>query len=557
MVKIKRSQSGKNHAWIIPIILLAVLTLSVGGYYAWSRLDWLQDEPGPTTSMTTTMPTTTEDPELVRMRAELDQDVFYQGIWINGVDVSGYGYDVAFVYFENQQTALMEQTVITLHNENGETWSLTGMDIGLESDWAEVINKAWQVGRVLDRDMDDEAAIRTRYATIQALKKEPLKLNFTYDWDENQIQESLEAIADEVAIEPKGAYATGFDLSQKQFIIAEREPGAVMNLEASLGSIRQALENEGIFSRVPIAMDAITSGMTASELGANLGKVSEGRTYAYANNPPRDENIRLICKMLNGLVLQPGETFSFNGYIGERTAAKGFQEAGGIRDGVLIQELGGGICQPNTTLCHAVVKADLEIVERHPHSWPSSYAPIGLDATVTWGGADFKFKNSTEYPVAIVAWYSKPAIVVQIYGRLLEPGVSISLTSRHDGYLDIKDPIEEFDETLEPGEVVVEREEHVGQLATAFKVWSKDGKVIKREVLFTSRYRSIQGIIKYGPEPTPTPEPTEPTTEEPTTESETTTSTTSATTTASETTTQEPTTETPASTPEPTPEAGE
>ncbi len=145
--------------------------------------------------------------------------------------------------------------------------------------------------------------------------------------------------------------------------------------------------------------------------------------------------------------------------------------------------------------------ADLEIVERYPHSRPSTYVPVGLDATVNWGGADFKFRNNTDQPIAVVAWFNKPNVVFQVYGRSLGAGVSIRLTSTHEGYIEVDPPTYKENKNLKPGEELVIREEHIGQLATSYKVWYKDGKIIKKEALAKSRYRPISAIIerKLGP----------------------------------------------------------
>jgi vancomycin resistance protein YoaR len=501
----KRLINGKSHAWIVPIILLAILTLSVGGYYAFSRLDLSRPiVTNPTTESPTETTEPTEDPEITALRAQLDRDVFYDGIWIDELNVSGLTYAAAEQKLRQIEQAW--QSVFAPVLTYGDlSWTLTAEQAGLTSDWQTALTQAWQAGRTAGGTGTIKEQLLARLQQVEDLKKTPLKLQIHHTWDDARLLQELEIIAAEVDLAPLGAVATGFDVKTLQFKITERQSGLRLDLDASMAALSASLASGRYTAAVPLVVDTVMTGMSAAELGGTLGKVSEARTYAREANPPRDENIRLICAMLNGLVIQPGETFSFNGQIGERTAAKGFQEAGGIKDGILIQELGGGICQPNTTLCHAVVMADLEIVERNPHSWPSSYVAIGLDATVSWKGPDFKFRNNTDYPIAIVSWYSKPAIVFQIYGRPLEEGVTITMTSTHDGFLEVSPPVQTYNPSVSPGVTVTVRDEHIGQLATAYKIWNKNGKEFKREVLFTSRYRPIRGLFEYGPSPTPTP----------------------------------------------------
>ena len=118
----------------------------------------------------------------------------------------------------------------------------------------------------------------------------------------------------------------------------------------------------------------------------------------------------------NGVILLPGEVFDYNAVVGERTAEAGFQAATAYSNGESVLELGGGVCQTSSTLYCAALYANLEIVERTNHSYVSSYVPIGMDATVSWGGPEFKFKNNTDYRIKIVATYENNRQTFQILG---------------------------------------------------------------------------------------------------------------------------------------------
>lgn len=117
----------------------------------------------------------------------------------------------------------------------------------------------------------------------------------------------------------------------------------------------------------------------------------------------RAENIRLVCEAMNGTVIEPGDTFSFNDTVGERTAAKGYKEASVYVSGNTVNQVGGGICQAASNLYCCAMYADLEIVERTEHMFLVPYVPGGLDAAIYWGSLDLKFKNDTNYPIMIEA----------------------------------------------------------------------------------------------------------------------------------------------------------
>ena len=101
--------------------------------------------------------------------------------------------------------------------------------------------------------------------------------------------------------------------------------------------------------------------------------------------------------------MNPGDVFDYNETLGQRTTAKGYREANAYVNGETVKTVGGGICQVSSTLYYCALMADLEIVTRRNHSYPSSYIPLGMDATVSWGGPEFRFKNNTNYPIKIVA----------------------------------------------------------------------------------------------------------------------------------------------------------
>ena len=136
----------------------------------------------------------------------------------------------------------------------------------------------------------------------------------------------------------------------------------------------------------------------------------------YSNNPKRITNLELACKALDGLVLQPGEEFSYNDALGERTAEKGYQPAPAYSGTTLVDSLGGGICQVSSTLYLASVYAELTILERVNHGYPVHYIPYGMDATVNWGFTDLKMRNDSDLPVKFRAEASDGYVRIDVMG---------------------------------------------------------------------------------------------------------------------------------------------
>lgn len=157
--------------------------------------------------------------------------------------------------------------------------------------------------------------------------------------------------------------------------------------------------------------------------------IGDYQAISQSSDPGRRENIRLAAEAVDGTVIQPGEEFSFNKVVGNTSLERGFQEASVIRNGEVALGAGGGVCQVSTAIYIAAVKADLEIVERHPHSVPSDYAPIGLDATIVHDQFDLRIKNNTAHPITINAKALGQTVEVSIVGDPLPDGLSVDATS--------------------------------------------------------------------------------------------------------------------------------
>ena len=148
----------------------------------------------------------------------------------------------------------------------------------------------------------------------------------------------------------------------------------------------------------------------------------------HTDDENRNTNLRLVCQILDGLVLQPGEEFSYNGVIGERTEERGFRPAGAYSGNRLVKDIGGGVCQGSSTLYNCVLLADLEVTERVCHGFTVNYLPIGLDAAVNWATkTDFKFRNNFHFPIMLKAEVSDGYMKMQILG-----------TDEKDYYIEMK-----------------------------------------------------------------------------------------------------------------------
>lgn len=194
---------------------------------------------------------------------------------------------------------------------------------------------------------------------------------------------------------------------------------------------------------------------------------------SQSDDNERAENLRLAAEAINGYVIEPGATFSFNEVVGDTTAERGYKEAPVLYSSGLGSSDGGGICQVSTALYIAAVKADLEIVERHPHSAPSDYAPIGLDATIVYGSRDLRIKNNTDFPITIYAKAVGQTVSVNLLGKPRDDGITIDATSR---------VVDRYEQATKDGG---KQQYYVSE---SFRVYYKDGVRTSRDLLSSDIY---------------------------------------------------------------------
>lgn len=180
--------------------------------------------------------------------------------------------------------------------------------------------------------------------------------------------------------------------------------------------------------KLSIPYQTVVPGVLSADLSAKLFSSTLGSySTSYYSGGNRGKNVARAAELINGKILAPGEEFSFNDTVGDRTKENGFFSAPEYAAGQSVEGIGGGTCQVSTTLYSAALYADLGITSRTEHMMAVGYAPAGQDATVAYGSIDFKFKNTTDYPIKIVSTTGGGKITVSIVGAAWEPAREVKL----------------------------------------------------------------------------------------------------------------------------------
>lgn len=290
-----------------------------------------------------------------------------------------------------------------------------------------------------------------------------------------------------------------------------------VGVDFNLDDAKKAFTNIGEGQICKVNATITQPKVTTEDLQKNLFKDVLGSYTTYVSGSTvRRNNVKLAGDKCNETILLPGEEFSYNKVVGERTKANGFGEAAAYLNGLTIQEVGGGVCQPSSTLYNSVMLANLDVTERSPHSYISSYVPIGRDATVSWGGPDFKFKNNTDYPIKVTSVYKNNNLTMKIHGTNLE-NITVKITSEQ---LTSKpyNTIEKKDPTLEVGKTRVEVSGYTGATAQSYRHVYKNGVLISSKKEAFSSYKKRDKVVYVGTKPVPKPvePPVPPVPEDPT-----------------------------------------
>ena len=302
----------------------------------------------------------------------------------------------------------------------------------------------------------------------------------------------LQAIYDEVYAEPSDAT---IDLAEDySYTIVESVQGVSFDVAAVTAQIEAAAEG----AELSIPYTLTEPELTTEELQECLFRDVLGQyTTTVSGSSSRRSNVKLAGSKCDGIILMPGDVFSYNGAVGQRTLEAGFKEAPAYVDGETVQEVGGGVCQPSSTLYSACLYANLEIVERHNHSYISSYIGLGMDATVYYGALDYQFRNNTDYPIKIVCIYENDRITFQLLGTDVNH-YSVEITA--ETLETMSPPVKEVeDSTLPVGTTVVESSGHSGARVQTYRaVYDSDGSLISKTEEAYSYYKTSDKIVHVG-----------------------------------------------------------
>lgn len=394
---------------------------------------------------------------------------FGDNVTVEGVSLSGKTLSQAFDEMQSRLKDLRDEINITI-NCDDESVTLTQDDFTFDTDVSDVLIQAYHYSR-------GELDIPT-VATSNENGTTDFKVTSTIN--SGSIANAVKKAAKEFDVPPKEARVTKFDPDAEQkFTYADGSDGYMINQNEVIEKVSEILSQSDMTGIFSVNKVKTPYSVTLAQVKANTKLIASHRTTVN-NRWESNANMELAIEAASGTIVKPGETFSFNKMTGDTTNGDEHHYPNGtvgsylpstaILNGEHVDQYGGGICQASTTIYNCAVKADMEIVERHSHQYPSFYAELGLDATVDYGNLDMKFKNTKDFPIYIATYvYDSNGdglneLNVEMYGPISA----------------------DYDEIVPVGWVTSASPDVYS--AKGAKVYFKDGKEIKRIMLPEGSY---------------------------------------------------------------------
>ncbi|NLJ78527.1 MAG: hypothetical protein GX329_04120 [Tissierellia bacterium] len=425
----------------------------------------------------------------------LNTDLFYEGIHIEDYDISLMTKEEALQFIKDEKEPTIEKGSMKLTHEDKE-YDITLRELGFFYDYEDAIDQLYSIGR--------EGNIFKRVKDIINARNKGVDLTLDSGYDEESIEKIVDDIAEDIDVEVQEA---NFNFNGGNIQITEGTTGKDVDREKLSGLISNNIYD---LKDIEIPVNEEEPKRTKELLSRINGVIGEFSTSLGNSTADRVQNIRVSSRAIsNRGVIMPGETVSFNETTGPRQRQFGYREANVIIDGEFTPDVGGGVCQTSTTLYNALLLADITIVERSPHSIPSTYVSFGQDAAVAYGHLDLKFRNDFDYPIYIDSGVSGGRVYFRIYGDRNARNYTIRIDSQTVETIAAK--VKNIsDSNLAKGKREVIQQGRNGYRANTYKSVIRNGKTVSRDLITKSYYKPREFIYRVGTKPVPASPPKPP-----------------------------------------------
>lgn len=425
------------------------------------------------------------------------KEKFYDNTSINGIDVSGMSIAEAENVVLTDMLNNKKDIEIELVSKE-KSWILNGNDF-------EVLNKIQPVIAQVSKYGKSENFFQNMN-TAKKIKEEGKDFQVSYTNILANIDEKLDEIIDQVEQDAKPASLIFKPNSQDVFEVDKGQNAVIVNRDKLYQEIDNALKTSKKV-KIEIPIIEIENEIDLQALKNSVVKRSEFSTSYEKSSQSRKNNIKKALESFNGMIVEPGQTISFNETTGPRTEESGYKNAHIIVGGVYVDGVGGGVCQASTTLYNALLLADVDVLNVNHHTLPASYVPLSFDAMVSGSYSDLVFKNNLENPIYIKTFADDKEIKVEIYGQRFEDGVTIKRRAElvkvlpHGGDKVVADTKGEYsNKILYKGEYLRLKYPREGYESKGYLQYYKNGVLEQEKEIRHDFYQAQNGVVMEGVE---------------------------------------------------------
>lgn len=411
------------------------------------------------------------------------------GIFAGAIDLSGMTEEQAKAAVEAYVESLKGTEIVLQYGSDAEV-TVTAGELGIAWANTEIVAEAVEIGT--------QGNVIERYKVLKDLEHEnkvyPIELSF-------DIQEISNILTQKCAGYDQEAIDYRLTREDGEFRIIEGQKGYFLDVETSIDLINDQLTRDWDCQACVIVLDVeVKEPKGSMEEMTQVKDVLGSFTTSYkSSNAARSANVENGCLLINGTLLYPGEEFSTYTVVSPFSEANGYYMAGSYLNGKVVDSLGGGICQVSTTLYNAVLRAELDVTERHNHSMVVSYVPRSADAAIAESaGKDFRFVNNLDYPVYIEGCIDKKQITFNIYGKETRDANREVIFESEELEVNIPPRDEIYVDASKPVGYIISESAHIGYKAKLWKIVKEDGKEVSRTQVNSSTYKMVPRSATVG-----------------------------------------------------------
>lgn len=439
---------------------------------------------------------------------ELKAEVISRGVIVGSIPVGGLPPGEAAEKIKREAWPALDQKVVFRLGKKEWSTSLRELGVSLQ------VERAVESALGLSRDKP----LWERIKFLHQASRREYRVPLYYSYDLVFLEEAILGLTADYGVRPLEPLLVTKQGGGVQ-VVGEGKSGLRVNARKAAADLASRLEegclalDTSSFWVLPVETEVVPpqlTNRTAEEIKIN-GLLASFRTQFNPANVNRTFNIKVAAEALNHLVIRPGETFSFNRIVGPRSQEAGYKEALVIVNQEFVPGLGGGVCQVSSTLYNVLLRANIPVVERHHHSLPVDYVPLGCDAAVTYGQRDLRFVNNTSGPLVLQTQVGESSLLIQLFGNVNDsPRAQVEIVT--ETLEEIKPRrVEKPNPGLPFGQEIIEQKGRAGARVQVYRIIKSSGKV-KKELLSTNTYYPVDEIVQVGTgaEPAEPAEPQEP-----------------------------------------------